>query len=86
VLIDGEVGPTKLDQEMLAWLRERAVPFTVVATKHDKVRSSQRQRRRRDLAAGCDLDPRTVVWVSAVKGVNLDRLRDLVRGWLTARI
>jgi GTP-binding protein len=85
LLIDGEVGPTKLDQEMLTWLRERGVAFTVVATKHDKVRSSQRQRRRRDLAAGCDLDPKAVVWVSAVKGVNIDRLRDLVRGWLTGR-
>jgi GTP-binding protein len=83
LLVDGEVGPTSLDREMLTWLRERGVPFTVVATKHDKVRSSQRQRRRRDLAAGCDVDPREVVWVSAVKGVNIDRLRDLVRGWLT---
>jgi GTP-binding protein len=83
LLVDGEVGPTKLDQEVLAWLRDQDVPFTVVATKHDKVRSSQRQRRRRDLAAGCDVDPKEVVWVSAVKGVNLDRLRDLVRGWLT---
>lgn len=83
LLVDGEVGPTKLDQEVLAWLRERGVPFTVVATKHDKVRSSQRHRRRRELAAGCDVDPKEVVWVSAVKGVNLDRLRDLVRGWLT---
>jgi GTP-binding protein len=82
LLVDGEVGPTKLDLEVLAWLRERGVPFTVVATKHDKVRSSQRQRRKRDLAAGCDLDPRAVVWVSAAKGVNIDRLRELVRGWL----
>lgn len=82
LLVDGEVGPTKLDREMLTWLREHGVPFTVVATKQDKVRSSHRQRRRRDLAAGCDLDPRAVVWVSATNGVNLDRLRELVRGWL----
>jgi GTP-binding protein len=84
LLVDGEVGPTSLDREVLAWLRTHGVPFTVVATKHDKVRSSQRQRRKRDLAEGCGVDPSEVVWVSAVKGVNVDRLRDLVRGWLQA--
>jgi GTP-binding protein len=82
LLVDGEVGPTRLDEQMLAWLREHDVPFTVVATKHDKVKSSRRNRRRRDLAAGCGLEPGQVVWVSAERGVNIDRLRDLVRGWL----
>lgn len=84
LLIDGEVGPTRLDQQMLAWLREHDVPFTVVATKHDKVTSSRRQRRRRELAAGCDLEPGEVVWVSAERGVNVDRLRGLVGAWLEA--
>jgi GTP-binding protein len=82
LLVDGEVGPTKLDVEMLAWLRANQVPFTVVATKHDKVRSSKRVRRRRDLAAGCGVGEKEVVWVSAQKGVNIDRLRGLVHGWL----
>jgi GTP-binding protein len=82
LLVDGEVGPTRLDQQMLTWLREHEVPFTVVATKHDKVTSSRRNRRKRDLAAGCEVDPGQVVWVSAARNVNIDRLRDLVRGWL----
>jgi GTP-binding protein len=82
LLVDGEVGPTKLDVEMLTWLRANQVPFTVVATKHDKVRSSKRVRRRRDLATGCGVGEKEVVWVSAEKGVNIDRLRGLVRGWL----
>ena len=82
LLVDGEVGPTQLDQQMLTWLREHDVPFTVVATKHDKVTSSRRNRRKRDLATGCGLEPGQVVWVSAERGVNIDRLRDLVRGWL----
>ncbi len=63
VLVDGEIGPTPLDQQMLAWLRANDVPHTVVATKADKVKSSKRPARRRDLAAGCDLDPGDVVWV-----------------------
>ena len=83
LLIDGEVGPTSLDTELLAWLRRHEVGFHLVATKHDKVRSSQRERRRRDLAVGCAVDPREVVWVSAERGTNLDRLRDLAHGLLS---
>lgn len=84
LLIDAEVGPTGRDLEMLSWLRERDVTFTVVATKHDKVRSSRRERRRRDLAAGCGLPTNEVLWVSASTGVNIDRLRATVREWLAA--
>jgi GTP-binding protein len=82
VLVDGEIGPTKLDLAMLDWLRSHALPHTVVATKHDKVKASQRERRKRDVAAACHLDRSDVVWVSAVKNVGIDRLRDLMRLWL----
>jgi GTP-binding protein len=83
VLVDGAVGPTSLDVDMLDWLRSEGVPHTVVATKHDKVKPSRRQRRHRDVAAGCGLDPGDVVWVSSVKGTGLDRLRALVITWLS---
>jgi GTP-binding protein len=82
VLVDGEVGPTKLDVQMLDWLRAHQVPHVVIATKHDKVKSSQRRRRKRDLAEGVDLQPGDVVWVSATSGVGIDRLRGLVLQWL----
>lgn len=82
VLVDGEIGPTKLDVQMLEWLRSHTLPHTVIATKHDKVKSSQRDKRKRELAAGCGLEPGDVVWVSAAKGVGVDRLRGLVRIWL----
>ncbi len=82
VLVDGEIGPTPLDVQMVEWLRYHERPYRVVATKHDKVKSSGRDRRKRDLAAGLDLEPSEVIWVSAAKGVNIDRLRGLVRTWL----
>ena len=82
VLVDGEIGPTKLDQQMLDWLRANTRPHSVIATKHDKVKASQREKRQRELAAGCDLLPTDVVWVSAAKGTGVERLRDLVRMWL----
>jgi GTP-binding protein len=83
VLVDGAVGPTKLDTAMLDWLRDRRLPHTVVATKHDKVRSSHRQRRAREVATGCQLDPGDVIWVSSEKGTGIARLRQLILTWLT---
>ncbi|MFM7756933.1 MAG: ribosome biogenesis GTP-binding protein YihA/YsxC [Actinomycetota bacterium] len=82
VLVDGEIGPTKLDVQMLEWLRANGLPHTVVATKHDKVKSAKRQTRKRDLAAGCRLDSGDVVWVSATKGAGIDQLRSLILSYL----
>ena len=64
VLVDGAIGPTNLDTQMLDWLRYNGVPHTVVATKFDKVKSSKRAARRKELATGCRLDEGDVVWVS----------------------
>jgi GTP-binding protein len=83
VLVDGEIGPTKLDVQLLDWLQANTLPHTVIATKHDKVKAAQREKRKKDLAAGCGLLPSDVVWVSATKHVGIDRLRDLVRLWLS---
>ena len=83
VLVDGEIGPTPLDVQMLEWLRYNDVPHTVVATKSDKVKSAKRQRRKRDLAEGCMLEQGDIVWVSASKNIGIERLRDLVISHLT---
>ena len=82
VLVDGVIGPTELDQQMLDWLRYNVVPHTVVATKFDKVKSSKRATRKKELAAGCQLDLGDIVWVSATKGDGIDQLRSLVRDWV----
>ena len=83
MLVDGEIGPTKLDLEMLAWLRANEVPHSVIATKHDKVKAAQRDKRKRELAAACNLAPGDVIWVSAAKGTGKDRLLSLARTWLS---
>jgi GTP-binding protein len=79
VLVDGEIGPTPLDVQMVEWLEHHERPYDLIATKHDKVKASVRERRKRDLAAGLAVAPGEVMWVSASKGVNIDRLRDRVR-------
>ncbi len=82
VLVDGAIGPTSLDARMLDWLRYHGVGHTVVATKFDKVKSSKRATRKKELASGCQLDPGDVVWVSASKGDGIEQLRSLVRTWV----
>jgi GTP-binding protein len=82
LLVDGEVGPTEKDKVMLAWLRDRNVPHTVVATKQDQVKPSQLARREREVAAGCRLPASAVHWVSSLEGTGIARLREMVRLWL----
>ena len=75
VLVDGEIGPTKLDVQMIDYLHANDVPMQIVATKHDKVKSSKRDTRKRDLAIGCGVSQKDVIWVSADSGVGIDTLR-----------
>ena len=82
VLVDGEIGPTKLDVQLLEWMRSNELPLALIATKHDKVKSSQRDKRKRELAEGCAVAQSEVVWVSAAKGVGIDRLRGHILEWL----
>ena len=83
VLVDGEIGPTKLDVQMLDWLRECGVPHTVIATKLDKVKPSKLATRKRDLSKGCGLDPGDVFWVSSSKGDGIEALARHVTALLT---
>ena len=82
VLVDGEVGPTKLDLTMLEWAEGNGLPHSIVATKHDKVKAMQRDKRRQELAAKCGRKPGEILWVSAAKGTGIDALRGKILGWL----
>ena len=75
VLVDGEIGPTKLDVQMLDWLRANDVPHTVVATKLDKVRPSKLATRRKQLAVGCSLEEGDIMWSSATKGTGIEAMQ-----------
>ena len=75
LLVDGEIGPTKLDLQMLEWVYANAIPTVVVATKSDKVRPSRLAGRKQQVSRACNLEERDVFWVSASKGTGLDPLR-----------
>ncbi len=84
VLVDGEIGPTKLDIKMIDYLQANDLPLQIVATKHDKVKSSKRESRKRDLASGCGVAQKDVMWVSADSGVGIDALRSHILGVVSA--
>nr|WP_320133170.1 ribosome biogenesis GTP-binding protein YihA/YsxC [uncultured Holophaga sp.] len=75
VLVDAEVGPTKLDLQMIDWLRHVELPCRIVATKCDKVKPSRQLAQRRDIAAALGLQAGDIAWVSSDKGTGMQELR-----------
>ncbi|HBL17276.1 MAG: ribosome biogenesis GTP-binding protein YsxC [Elusimicrobia bacterium GWA2_69_24] len=74
-LVDAKVGPTELDAQMLDWLRDKGLPWRVVATKSDKVKGSRLAVQRRDVAGALGLRPEDIAWVSAAEGYGIHALR-----------
>ncbi|HEX9258350.1 MAG TPA: GTP-binding protein 8, partial [Acidimicrobiales bacterium] len=83
VLIDGEIGPTPLDLQLLDWLAAIGVTPVLVATKSDKVRPSRRPARKTELAERLGVAKGDVTWVSADKGHGIDELRAQIMRLLT---
>lgn len=75
VLVDAEVGPTRLDHQMTEWLRGAGIPYRIVATKADKVKPSRALAQRREVAAALGLQPNDIAWASADKGTGIVELR-----------
>ena len=85
VLVDAEIGPTKLDHQMVEWLRASDIPCRIVATKADQVKPSRQLAQRRDVAANLDLDTQDIAWVSSLKGTGLMELRQEIAAILALR-
>lgn len=82
VLVDAEIGPTKLDHQMIDWLRHAELPCRVVATKADQVKPSRQLAQRRDVAAALGLQPGDIAWASSSKGTGIAELRNEVASLL----
>ncbi|OGR90708.1 MAG: ribosome biogenesis GTP-binding protein YsxC [Elusimicrobia bacterium RBG_16_66_12] len=75
VLVDAKVGPTKLDLQMLRWLQTQGLPWRVVATKSDQVKSARQQAQRRAVADAAGVLPENVAWISALENLGVRELR-----------
>lgn len=85
VLVDAEVGPTKLDHQMVDWLGSTDLPYRIVATKADQVKPSRQLAQRRDVAATLRLQAGDIAWVSSLKGTGMADLRNEVADLLDLR-
>jgi GTP-binding protein len=71
-IVDAEVGPTPLDEELLAWVRAIPLDVVVVATKVDRLGKARRKPRLAEVAKKMDLPPASVLGFSAVERIGID--------------
>ena len=82
LLVDAEIGPTKLDLQVVEWLQDLQLPTRIVATKADQVKPSRALTRRKELAGALGLHAQDIAWVSAEKGTGIQELRQEVAAML----
>jgi GTP-binding protein len=85
LLVDGRLEPQESDESMALFLRSAGVPTVVAATKWDAVKSSQRVRHLRALAAVFEDSERPLLPVSSETGENLPTLGRLLKDRLIGR-
>ncbi len=73
-LIDSRIGPTADDEMMLDFLHSAEIPFVVVATKSDKLNTTERRKSEELLASHPLIEGRQTVFFSALKGEGKDEL------------
>lgn len=79
-IVDGEVGPTGEDVQIIDWLRASGRLPIVVATKIDRISKHRRVPRVREIEQRLCLDQGSVLGVSSVEGIHLDLLWERLAG------
>ena len=82
-LIDAKVGPTKLDLQMMEWVRAEALPWRLVAAKADQVKASRTSHRRDEAAHALGVEPSRLAWVSVETGLGARELRAEIEALLS---
>lgn len=77
-LVDIRHEPTVDDQMMVEYLRHYGIPFTVVATKADKLSGAQRSRSIPAICRKLAVQPWEVMVYSSKDGTGRDRLLELI--------
>ena len=81
LILDARHPPSKLDQEMLGWLAENAVPLVIVANKLDKLKRSQSKAQLELIRRQLDL-PGIPLPFSARTRVGREALWEALLPWL----
>jgi len=76
LIIDGNVGPTKFDMEMMELLAENQHNVIVVANKMDKVKASELVKKKRNIIE--KLDSENIVYCSTKTGQGKEELLETI--------
>jgi GTP-binding protein len=78
LLLDARRAPTDDDLQMLDFLAKTQLPTIIVATKVDKLRAAERDKRIQTLALEAGVDREQLIAFSAVTGAGRDELAEAV--------
>ncbi len=80
LLVDSRVGPTEKDKQMKDWLDFFGIPYVVVATKVDKLKSSEKQKLKKKIEEGFgDKDLRIIPFSSKTREGRVEVLKEIER-------
>ena len=83
-LVDIRHEPTEDDKQMNTFLRQMGIPFTVIATKADKISRGARQKQLAPICRTLMVQPWEVICWSSEDGTGRDQLQKLIEEILTA--
>lgn len=83
-LVDIRHEPTEDDKQMNTFLRQMGIPFTVIATKADKISRGARQKQLAPICRALMVQPWEVICWSSEDGTGRDQVQKLIDEILTA--
>jgi GTP-binding protein len=80
LLVDSRIGPTEKDRQMKDWLDFFGIPYVIVATKVDKLKSSERQKLKKKIEEGFgNKDLRIIPFSSKTREGRVEVLKEIER-------
>jgi len=77
-LVDIRHEPTEDDKQMNAFLRQMGIPFTVIATKADKISRGARQKQLAPICRALLVQPWEIICFSSEDGTGRDEVLELI--------
>ena len=84
VLVDVRHEPTALDKQMVAYLHHYNIPFTLIATKGDKLSKAQIQKQKSVIAKTFAVTPANIYVTSALSKSGVDSVLERIENIITA--
>lgn len=78
LLVDVRHEPGALDKQMVAYLHHYQIPFTVIATKCDKLSKQARLKQRQIIASALCLGSENIMFVSALHKIGKEEILDRI--------